>query len=283
MPNGKVAAHFDDGTSETGDVLVAADGANSRVRRQFLPQAELLDSNVFSIAGKAPLSPENRLFNGTNNVVGPNGATMFIADLEMTPESLAMLKSLGGREDEPQYIMWGLSARREKFRFPAALERLDEAGLRDVTLNMLNGWHPRFSDLVRRTDLATIATCHNYSSLPVAPWKSTNITLIGDAIHSMVPFGGIGANTALRDARLLCQKLAAVENAERPLLQAIEEYETAMLKYGFQAVQRSMRTLRQITSNSATGRALGKAVLNTINTIPALKNWMFLRRSSRAA
>lgn len=66
------------------------------------------------------------------------------------------------------------------------------------------------------------------------------VTLLGDAIHSMTPFRGMGANTALRDAGLLRQKLLGVATKEVPLLQAVAEYETEMLHYGFEAVKMSL-------------------------------------------
>jgi 2-polyprenyl-6-methoxyphenol hydroxylase-like FAD-dependent oxidoreductase len=59
-PDGTVTACFEDGTSATGDVLVAADGANSRVRRQCLPHAQLVDTGLIGITGKTPLTPETR-------------------------------------------------------------------------------------------------------------------------------------------------------------------------------------------------------------------------------
>src|SRR5262249_5956775 len=51
-PIGRIVAHFEDGTTADGDVLVAADGGASRVRRQFLPQAERIDTGILGIAGK---------------------------------------------------------------------------------------------------------------------------------------------------------------------------------------------------------------------------------------
>ena len=55
------------------------------------------------------------------------------------------------------------------------------------------------------------------SARPVKPWQIEQVTLLGDAIHTMSPGRGEGANTALRDAQLLRSALAKVETGEIPL------------------------------------------------------------------
>jgi 2-polyprenyl-6-methoxyphenol hydroxylase-like FAD-dependent oxidoreductase len=74
---------------------------------------------------------------------------------------------------------------------------------------------------------------------PVKQWQTTNATLLGDAIHTMSPGRGEGANTALRDAQLLHHALVRVQTLGVPLAQAKADYETEMLRYGFEAVANS--------------------------------------------
>jgi len=66
------------------------------------------------------------------------------------------------------------------------------------------------------------------------------VTLLGDAIHTMPPFRGVGANTALRDAELLHRKLVAAATKGVSLMQAVGEYEAAMRGYGFEAVRTTL-------------------------------------------
>jgi 2-polyprenyl-6-methoxyphenol hydroxylase-like FAD-dependent oxidoreductase len=54
----------------------------------------------------------------------------------------------------------------------------------------------------------------------------------------MSPARGLGANTALKDAELLCRTLARVSRREQ-LLDAVSTYERDMLRYGFEAVEDS--------------------------------------------
>src|SRR6516225_5537581 len=55
-PSGAVTARFDDGSTATGDVLIGADGASSRVRRQLLPHAERIETGILAVSGKIAMT-----------------------------------------------------------------------------------------------------------------------------------------------------------------------------------------------------------------------------------
>jgi salicylate hydroxylase len=291
LPTGRVVAHFADGTSAEGDVLIAADGGGSRVRRQFLPHAERVDTGVVGIAGKVFLDSGNRerlapeLRNGMTLASGQGCHSLFIALQEIDG---ATTNGFGGNDKSAaadahfdnarSYLMWAFGAKREKLGLAGSVaDEMSGDELRKIVLQTMTsrGWDHRFRDLVYLADAATINALTIRTALPVTPWLTQRVTLLGDAIHSMTPYRGIGANVALKDAVRLCRALTAANSGQRQLLEALHAYETEMIDYGFRAVRASREAMRQAMPDSRLRLALSRAFLRTANHMPPLKQRMF--------
>jgi 2-polyprenyl-6-methoxyphenol hydroxylase-like FAD-dependent oxidoreductase len=288
-PGGPVTAYFADGSSATGDVLVGADGAGSRVRAQYLPQARRIDTGVLAIAGKYLLTEESRarlapmLLDGPVSVIPPKACGMFCAPHEFDATA-PMPAGVGGNDQHDPglhldntkpYVFWAFAAKRAGYPIEREPETLDRAQLHQLAKLMIADWSPDLRRLVGESAIETTTTLPILSSEPIQPWDSTNVTLLGDAIHSMTPFRGIGANTALRDAQLLGRKLIAADRDETPLVAGIHAYEAEMIDYGFAAVRASLRSARQAVAPSRTGRVIAKTVFRTFNAVPPLKRLVF--------
>jgi 2-polyprenyl-6-methoxyphenol hydroxylase-like FAD-dependent oxidoreductase len=258
-PDGRVTAFFGDGTSVVGDVLVGADGGHSPVRTQLLPQAPRVPTGVVAIMGKLPWTEERRealfipgRFDGPTTILGPKGHGMFTGLFDFTPLPQAHARaSADQQESAPQpalfvdttgsYLFWALIARRDKYPFEQDPQFLDGQALQQVALMMVQGWHPHLQQMVRESDPTSVIYKPLHAATEVSAWQTKRITLLGDAIHSMPPTRGIGGNTALLDASLLAQHLIAARSGEKPLLQAIHDYEAQMITYGFAAVRESIQ------------------------------------------
>ncbi|CAG8746672.1 3028_t:CDS:1, partial [Funneliformis mosseae] len=62
----------------------------------------------------------------------------------------------------------------------------------------------------------------------VSHWKSSRITLLGDAVHAMNPILGLGTNNAIQDADLLSQAL--INSSSEDFISSIQGYENEMRK-----------------------------------------------------
>lgn len=289
-PNGSVTAFFEDGTSATGDLLVAADGGNSRVRHQFLPQASRVDTGTVAIMGKVPLTSnvysllKSLRLDWATIVLGPRGRGFFSAvhDLsgkvsEWTQDTIgsneeALLKEASALfENTNDYYFWAFLTRQKNYPVQGDLQQLPGSKLFQVAQDMIDGWHPPLRHLVSLTEQSTVIATPLRIATSVTPWESQNITLLGDAIHSMPPTRGIGGNTALRDAQFLCQKLIAVTQQEKTQASALKEYVTEMLHYSFAAVKSSKQALDMIVMENSVGRALTRTALRSINLFTSRK------------
>lgn len=285
--DGRITAHFADGTTATGDVLVGADGGNSLVRKQYLPHAERVDTGIVTIVGKYLLTDEKRrklparFRKGPASVIGPPGCGMFIAPHEFERSrgpigaNDAALDPGALFDNTQPYVFWAYAAERAAYPNDRQLESLSSTELHALAQSVTSTWGAQLRRLVADTDAETVTLIPIGTSVPVDPWPATTVTLLGDAIHSMTPFRGIGANTALRDAQSLCQHLIAAQRGQEPLLDGIGAYEEGMREYGFEAVRNSLKSAHQATANGRIGRLIGKTVFRTFNAVPALKRKAF--------
>jgi 2-polyprenyl-6-methoxyphenol hydroxylase-like FAD-dependent oxidoreductase len=284
---GRIVAHFEDGTAVEGDMLIAADGGGSRVRKQYLPQAARIDTGVVGIAGKVFLNEETRrriapqLLDGISLVSARGGYGLFVATQDYAhaarQDGIGRGGAHAGHLDNTQsYLMWALSGRRDKLGVIGDEPR-DSKALGAIALQAMDRWSDRLSDLVWLSDRTTLSLLPIRTSLPVAPWETSRITLLGDAIHAMTPFRGIGANIALKDAVRLRDAIVAGESGERPLIDAIQAYESEMLRYGFAAVKNSLAAMEQTVGENELGRTLARAAFRVVDRLPPVKRWMFRR------
>jgi 2-polyprenyl-6-methoxyphenol hydroxylase-like FAD-dependent oxidoreductase len=283
-PDGSVTAHFADGSSAAGDVLVGADGSGSAVRKQRLPAAQLEDTGIVSLGGRIAMTAESRalltdrMFTGMSMIMAPKGFGGIIHSLEFPqrrtdPEFAARWPGFVDLLDEDS-IGWALWGARQ--HFPSNAETLGGEDPQRAGLALTRAWHPHMRALIALTDPAAIQYLGMRTSVPVAPWDSSNVTLLGDAIHTMTPGRGAGANTALRDAALLGERLIEAWQGRTPLIAAIHDYETEMLRYSTEAVIASKRQMNSADLIhrpilGAVPLALMRGGMRVVNALPVLK------------
>jgi 2-polyprenyl-6-methoxyphenol hydroxylase-like FAD-dependent oxidoreductase len=184
-PAGRIVAHFEDGSRAEGDVLVAADGSGSRVRRQYLPHAARIDTGVVGIAGKVFLDQHEAridpaLRNRLTLVAGMGGFSFFAApqNIDGTAGSEfagndESAKSGGHFDNTRSYLMWAFGGRRENLGLGSDAEQMTGEPLRTIALRVMasRGWDERLQTLVRLADADTINAIAIRTSTPVAPWR----------------------------------------------------------------------------------------------------------------
>lgn len=232
--DGTVRVWCADGSMETADVLVGADGIGSAVRRQYLPHARVVDAGRPMLMGATPLRamvgtglPE---LIGDSPAVARMGSTMMVIGVLRFTESpqtarqrwLPALRA-GAATEVEDYVMWALPITRERLGstevwrraveltsdLPSALRSVVAEAWQDLTVALRSGVIP-----------------------PMPAWPASPVTVVGDAIHLAPGFGG---NLAMQDAHRLCEALVAADRGQLTLLEAIGAYEDSMRRDSFTA------------------------------------------------
>ncbi|MES4892269.1 FAD-dependent monooxygenase [Streptomyces sp. NPDC096012] len=232
--------HFADGSSAPYDLLVGADGAESRVR------ALLTDAR-----------PAH---------TGHNVVELGIPDIDRTHPDLAEMVGRGnywvlgdGRSLSAQRngdgrvrVYLGFHHTAEDWPATAGIPFGDPAAARVRLIDLFSDWDPRFTALIAACDDTVLP--RSISALPVGmTWTSRpDVTLLGDAAHLMPPVGQ-GANMALLDGALLGLALAAHPD---DLPAAVKEYEREMFARTSAAARQSAHVQEILAAPDAGRRML---------------------------
>lgn len=214
-----IIAHFNNGTSVTGSLLVGADGIRSNVAKQLIGDETIpLDMEARIIYGKTLLTPEldgqlhETLRKGTSFVVDPiagQGDGMVGKGLLLVHECMRFHL----KDSPPNYSFWALAGRKEIFEkaendisTSSSSSTTSSIPPSEIAIHLTKDWHPSIRILMTNQIPSQTAFLKMTTSSPSGtPHWVTNsrVTVLGDAIHCMPPTGGQGANTALHDAALL--------------------------------------------------------------------------------
>ena len=244
-----VTAFFEDGRTATGDVLVGADGAGSVVRRQRAPEARFMDSGARAIYGRLGVEAARRVLpalciadvftaaSDARKLILGVGPVLFPVPPAEAAQSLGLDATLSPQAD---YVGCIVSGRKEFFGADEAAVRLKTSDeLQQLATELLSDWPSEAAAVPAAGEKGSFFYLEMGSSIPFALPPHPRVTLLGDAIHTMTPSLGRGANVALRDAALLGQELLKVVRDEKALPSALHDYETEMTAYGFNVVRQS--------------------------------------------
>ncbi len=183
-----VAVQFTDGSNGSYDILIGADGVNSKVRSMVLGnyKAKYTGESVWRYAFKRPAELETGyMFMGRKTKVGliPMTAdTMYMFVVSAEGESPAIAEN----ELVPK-----MKALLQEYRAPMVQHVIEEIS------------DPK-KVIYRPLEVLFVP----------APWYKNRVLLIGDAVHATIPQLGQGAGLALEDSIVLAELLQSDDDLE---------------------------------------------------------------------
>ncbi|KXS95562.1 hypothetical protein AC578_5257 [Pseudocercospora eumusae] len=260
-PNGVKAVFKDGSESEEGEMLVGGEGIYSRVAKQVSEgKLKTYDTGARGIHGQAPTTAFKALGEGVWRIIDDSkegGHVMVITNVR--PDEM----------DDPNVKFgWTMSGQPGTIMPPNDDFAIVGKPAADLAKSLTSKWHERVKPLFDQMDEEESAfwkiTCSSPSGVP--EWKNDpRVTVIGDAVHSMTPAAGLGANTAMRDSALLGRLLKQAGGWKEGITAA---YEKEMRVYGSEAVSWSY-TL----ATHSFGIKIDEKTTPTVGATPILRPW----------
>ncbi len=191
----KVTVYFENGESDSADILIGTDGIHSVVRKQMFPEIELRYSGY--TAWRGVVETENE------------------AALGLTSESWGRGTRFGIVRVDAKRVYWFAT------RNQSMGEKATGKQKKSKLLGIFNKWHRPIDHLLESTPAEIILQNDICDIAPFASWTKGRVTLLGDAAHPTTPNMGQGACMAMESAYVLARALGE----ESDYRSALKRYE----------------------------------------------------------
>ncbi|MGX1759210.1 FAD-dependent oxidoreductase [Streptomyces lydicus] len=228
LGDGRHRAEFDDGHTETFDLVIGADGSWSRVRPMLSDATPHYTGVTFVESGFEDADtrhPEVAGLVGAGSMRAESAGRALIARCERRGR-IRLYAAFRGSQD------WALEA---------GVRMTDTEAVRAVLLDRFADWDERLLALLRDNDggfanrpLFALPVPHTWTHTP-------GLTLLGDAAHLMPPFAVPGAGLAMLDGAELARALTGHPDPA----EAVRAYEADLLPRAAEAAGRAARGMAE--------------------------------------
>lgn len=211
----EVVVHFDNGQSFACDLLIGADGINSRVSRQAFGDPQIFYTGLrlwLAWCGEVP---------GV-----PNDAGRIHHSRSVQASYFPMLHD--GRK---AFEWWVVEPQPDKSQVPTD----PEAHVRNLVRDFVEPM-PQFADHTNFKDNCFMWDIHNRPSL--TSYTKGRIACVGDAVHPVSPYAAYGMGMAIEDGYFLTRRLSSRSLAARSVIDEVTDgYNRDRVKYCNQNVE----------------------------------------------
>lgn len=234
--NGVWQLEFQNGTSALADIVIAADGANSKLRSLVTPIRPFYSGITIvegSVADAATALPEISAL--------LNGGKLFVMDDEKT----LILSSKG----DGSLVFYTGCKKEEHWWQESGIDFSDKQQVSNWFRLEFSGWDPSWTGLFEYAASGCIPR-PQYCMPADQSWETqADLTLLGDAAHLMPPYAGEGVNMAMLDALELSECLTG--SLFPDARSAIAHYEQDMLARASEVIQLTLAQTASLHSATA--------------------------------
>lgn len=239
LENQGVQLLFEDGKEIIANVVVFADGVNSTAGSILFNDKKINTQNI-CMYGKADITDKvltqvNQGLQDGTSVIVTNQMSLIVDSMKFSNCTETFKDNKLTRVED--YLYWSLVGSCQAFGLtPQTYYTLTQDEINKLVLDKLKGWDTSITALMRNTGAETLSLNAIRTSNVKRDWQHSAITVMGDAIHAMTPAGGMGANTAFKDAIALSNCLQDVRTENISIANALTNYKEQMLAYSSKAI-----------------------------------------------